>query len=491
MVAHRSPARDNDPMNRVVVVGGGFCGVATAVNLARLSESPLTVTLVNARHPTGRGVAYGTLRPEHVLNVVARNMSALADQPDHFLEWLGTRSDFAHVPMTELRESFLPRRVYGDYLQGLLQWYATAFADGRNVRIERVSAEVVDVEPAGNGVTVRAADGTAWAADRVVLATGNPPPADLPGVSTDDPRYVRDPWGDWPARLPDPAKPVVVFGTGLTMVDVYLTLAAIGWPGKVVAVSRSGLLPMSHFKGPDYPGFPAGDPATMSLDQLIELFETHCRQLSEKGLNPAILVDKFRPHTQRVYQHFGLAEKVRFLKEYRAKWGAARHRVPEAVAKQIDDGLTGGRLEVVTGRIASLTPTSAGLTVGVETATGPRAIAAGLVINCTGPAEGPDTSGQLLYRNLLRRGLVSPDEVNLGVRATADFAAVEASGQRSPWLRVLGPPLRGSLWETTAVPELRAQAFRVAEGIVAELKAGRAAVKPVEHTFADVLEYSI
>ena len=107
-------------MKRVVVVGGGFCGVVTAVNLARLTDAPLAVSVLNTAHPLGRGVAYGTRRPEHLLNVVARNMSALADQPDHFVEWLGTRSDFAGVPVAELREQFVPRRVYGDYLQALL-----------------------------------------------------------------------------------------------------------------------------------------------------------------------------------------------------------------------------------------------------------------------------------------------------------------------------------------------------------------------------------
>src|SRR6187200_3268552 len=106
-------------MKSVVVIGGGFCGVATAVNLTRLTDAPLAVTVLNAGHPLGRGVAYGTRRPEHLLNVVARNMSALADQPDHFVEWLGTRSDFAHLPAAELRELFAPRRVYGDYLQAL------------------------------------------------------------------------------------------------------------------------------------------------------------------------------------------------------------------------------------------------------------------------------------------------------------------------------------------------------------------------------------
>src|SRR6185369_967638 len=120
------------------------------------------VTVVNAAHPLGRGVAYGTRRPEYLLNVVARNMSALADQPDHFVEWLGTRSDFADVPAAELREQFVPRRVYGDYLQSLFLWYSRAFADGKKVRIDRHEATAVDVTPDGERATVRTAEATAF-----------------------------------------------------------------------------------------------------------------------------------------------------------------------------------------------------------------------------------------------------------------------------------------------------------------------------------------
>jgi uncharacterized NAD(P)/FAD-binding protein YdhS len=478
-------------MKRVVVIGGGFCGVATAVNLARLTDAPLEVSVLNSGHALGRGVAYGTRRPEHLLNVVARNMSALADQPDHFVEWLGTRSDFADVPAAELRERFVPRRVYGDYLQALLLWYARAFADGKKVRIDRHEATAVDVVPDGEHATVRTAEGLALEADHVVLATGNPPPADLPGLGLDHPRYFRDPWSNWETRLPDRREPVALLGTGLTMVDAYLTLGALGWEGKVYALSRNGLLPMSHFKGPDYPAFPGRDPVGTSLEEMLLLFQTHCRSLREQGLNPATLVDKMRPYTQRVWQSFSLAEKRRFLDEHRTKWNVARHRVPEVASRQVTDAIEAGRLEVIAGRVTALTADGAGLQVVTHGSDGARELSVGAVVNCTGPAEGSAVSSPELYRNLLDRGLVSSDEIGLGVRATADFAALDRFGERSKWLMVLGPPLKGILWETTAVPELRAQAFRVAEVIVAEMHARRAAVRPVEQTYADVLEYSI
>ena len=146
-------------MGSVVIVGGGFSGVVTAVNLVRLTDAPLAVTVVNTGYQLGRGIAYSTRRPEHLLNVVARNMSALADQPYHFVDWLATRSDLAELSLSQAREQFIPRRIYGDYPQGLFLWYRSAFADGKRVRIDQREAEAVDVVPTGNRVTVVTASG--------------------------------------------------------------------------------------------------------------------------------------------------------------------------------------------------------------------------------------------------------------------------------------------------------------------------------------------
>ena len=97
-------------MEHIAIIGGGFSGTMTAVNLARLSTRPLRIYVVNSGHPAGRGVAYGTKRAEHLLNVAARNMSAFPDHPNHFLDWLRTRSEYVELPDVVLREVFVLRR---------------------------------------------------------------------------------------------------------------------------------------------------------------------------------------------------------------------------------------------------------------------------------------------------------------------------------------------------------------------------------------------
>ena len=273
------------------------------------------MVLINHGRPVGRGIAYATKRPEHLLNVVARNMSALADHPNHFVDWLRTCSEFADLPEAVLRESFIPRSVYGDYLRGLLQTYTQPVHTAAPVQVEFVDDEAVDVQVEGGGSpAVVLSQGGQVEADKVVLAAGNLEPGAIgrpDGAAFEHPRYVAEPWGQWETRLPDRRENVVLLGTGLTTVDAFLTLSALDWQGTIFAVSRNGWLPQSHFRGIEYPDFPPQDPTTLGLIGIVELLEAHCERLRNLGANPAIVVDKLRSHTQRIWQSFSLAEKAR------------------------------------------------------------------------------------------------------------------------------------------------------------------------------------
>ena len=116
---------------KVAVIGGGAAGTLQALHLKRAGAD---VTLIERGPRPGRGVAYGTARPEHLLNVPARRMSAYSDDPGHFSRWY---ADLAGG--TE--ESYAPRMVYGDYLAGLLN----------EAGIEAVRGEAVDIVDDASG----------------------------------------------------------------------------------------------------------------------------------------------------------------------------------------------------------------------------------------------------------------------------------------------------------------------------------------------------
>jgi uncharacterized NAD(P)/FAD-binding protein YdhS len=437
------------------------------VNLARLSTRPLQVTLINCRRPAGRGVAYGTRRPEHLLNVAARNMSAFRDEPDHFLRWLRTRSEYDTMPEIELRERFIPRMVYGDYLRSIMHHHLQSGDGMTPITTEFVTGEVADIEPAGDAAVIRLADSTAVEADRVVLATGNEPPAALPGSESlaGHPAWMADPWQPLEKRLPDQGESIVVLGTGLTTVDVIISLRALGWMGSIHAISHHGWFPHSHFRGIDYPAFPPADVdlAGLGLESLVALVQQHCAQLYERNANPAIIVDKLRPHTQRIWTHFTREERLAFTRRYAARWNIFRHRIAPDIHAQITSSQLTGQLQIHAGSIERIEASGSRVVVHLsngESQTGD------LVINATGPVTKLSASRSSLLRNLFRRGLVAPDDTDMGIRVDPDHTIISGDGERSRWLLALGPLLRGTLWETIAVPELRAQARRVAETLL-------------------------
>ena len=79
-----APPRQHE---HVVIVGGGFSGTLFAINLLR-HEGPRATLIERRPHQMARGVAYSAAHAEHLLNVRSGNMSALPDDPGHFVRWL-------------------------------------------------------------------------------------------------------------------------------------------------------------------------------------------------------------------------------------------------------------------------------------------------------------------------------------------------------------------------------------------------------------------
>lgn len=450
----------------IAVLGGGFSGAMTAVNVARISDRPLHVVVVDDRGSVGRGVAYSVRRPEYLLNVAARNMSAFPDEPDHFLDWLRTRAEFEPLPEAELREQFVPRQVYGDYLRSIVGNHLAGDGHRPCVTTELITGEAVDIEPGDGDCLVRMADGSAIAAEKIVLATGNEPPAPLPGASAlgDHPAWVANPWQQWEHRVPATGS-IAILGTGLSAVDAIITLCDLGWQGPIHAISRHGWLPHAHFRGIEYPEFPpAGvDLVTLGLNDLRRLVSQHCAELVARDADPAIIVDKLRPYTQRIWGNFSCEERLEFARCDAARWNVLRHRIAPEIHDQVMHARRTGALQIHAGSIEELRAVDGAIRIGIEAR---EPVVADLVINATGPSTRFSATRNVLLRNLLASGLVSPDDTDMGIRIDRDHTVVNAQGDRSASLLALGPTLRGTYWETVAVPELRVQARRVAETLL-------------------------
>lgn len=456
-------AYPNGAQHRVAVIGGGASGVLSAINLlGRTSDPGLRVEIHEASGIVGRGVAYGTNDPRHLLNVRSRHMSAFPDIPSDLIEW-ARRTGRSEDP-----QAFLPRLDYATYLQDRLAQVA-------DHRLTICAGRVDDVVPVGGRFEIRTGDVTS-AADSVVLAYGNqrPRPIVLDGDQLPEAGWhLHNPWDLGALRvLPDDAT-IVVVGSGLTAVDTVITLLEEGPRRRVVMVSRQGRLPMAHVAQLStawVQPLPDGD---LTADVVAEHLREQVAAAAAQGVGWRAVVDGFRAHTTPVWKRLSLAERRRFLAVHAREWEVRRHRMAPEVAARIRAFEDDGRLSVLPGGLASVADRGDHCQVRVGDV--PTPITAQALVNCTGPATDVTRSDDPLLLALRERGLIAPDPLLLGIDTLDGGEVVGETGRAVPGMYAVGPPRKGTLWESTAIPEIRTQAAQVADGIIGRLSYAGAA----------------
>lgn len=436
------------PTVGAVIIGGGFSGTMVAAELARRGVSSV---LVDNSGREGRGTAYSTPEEAHLLNVVAGRMGAWADKPGDFAEAVEAEG---YGP-----EDYVPRRRYGEYLGRIL---GEAKAGGL---VTVVSGNAASAERTSSGWTIAVQNGARVDARTLVLAQGNQspePPAFARGISPE--LFVADPWSDTGRAAITQAAAgggdVLIIGTGLTMVDVVLSLDEARHRGRIVALSRRGLAPRAH------DGF---EPAPVQLEDvpqgsLTRLWRWLRRRGAEVGWRAA--VDSLRPHSHALWQALRDEDQRRFLRHARPWWDVHRHRIAPEVATRIRRLIQLGQLDIVAGRIVDLWTAGGKVNVSIRRRGKPHAVdhEFSLIVNCTGPLGSISASGDPLLRNLLDSGLARADALDLGIEV--DCRSRVAGSDRA-W--AVGPLSKARYWEITAVPDIRGQVADVAAQIAEEL----------------------
>ncbi|WP_043626700.1 FAD/NAD(P)-binding protein [Nonomuraea candida] len=228
---------------RIAIIGGGAAAAGLLDSLAAGEAGPGEVTVFEPSAHLWRGRPYAPDLDSVLVNAPPAIMSIRHGDPGHYAAWLGPERAAAHLDGL-LGQPLVPRALYGDYLADTAE-AALAALRGRGWRTRVVAARVVAVTRSGGdpGPALRTEDGREHPADQVVLCVGGGTPQDHYGLDG-APGFVGDPYPLARTRGHIPAGAhVAVIGSGLTAVDVVVSLAAGGHAGRITLVSRSGLLP--------------------------------------------------------------------------------------------------------------------------------------------------------------------------------------------------------------------------------------------------------
>lgn len=432
-------------MSRAVdlaVIGGGLGATALLCALARRAGAAgREVAVVDPAGHVPATLAYHRARAEHLLNVRAGAMGLDPTDPEDFARWAQSRP-----------EAFLPRRLYGSYLDARMAGVRAAFLRaGGGVRTVQAWAEAVLPYPGGYRV-VDAHGATLADARRVVLATG-PAPAQPLGPAHQ--RIASGPWDDSLERLAPFTHEgrVLIVGSGLSAVDAALSLARMGASHGVVLVADHNRLPQPHtaLPAPTQPVPPAVREAATPL-----AFVRAMRAFAKSCADWRIAIDAVRPHTAQIWARFPAGARRGLLLRRGWAWNRLRHRMAPAAANEIAALIETGRLSLCAGRVTQVSPDAAGVRLRLA---GGGEIGAACIVDARGPD--PTFAGAPLISRLVRDGLAAASPTGCGISADAEWTLHR--GEAGARLFALGAPLTGERLETTAAPEICQQADEIAQ----------------------------
>lgn len=460
---------------RIAIIGGGFSGASVVYHVARTAAQPLDITLFEPRDRVGRGIAYSTSGDHLLLNVAAGRLSIDPGLPGDFLVWCHARGHSADA------SSFLPRAWFGEYVEARLTDQLESAQ--KRVTLRRVQECVTRLTNGSDGLLIEVAGSELHRVDHAVLALGHGPTRVPKAVQhiADSPLVLHSPWDhDAMKRVAETAERALLIGTGLTMCDAAITLSRLGFQGEMTAISRRGLVPQVH--GESTPTALAAWRDALPTGSLHELRHSIRRAVRTHGWRSVI--DAIRPRTAELWSGLSQVERTRFMSRLAPYWDAHRHRLPPECTAAIALFRDRRKLRVLQGTVSSVLPSRSGLTCELSTSGTPRSevLHADAIVLCTGPEPDPRRWPSPLVRQLVNDGLASPDALGLGLRTTSSGLLVGRGAIVQSRLSTLGPLRRGSLWESTAVPELSAQAASLGSMLTAHQTGSvRTPAHPITH----------
>lgn len=460
-----------EPVRDIAIIGGGYAGAVTALEVLRLAQGPLRLCVIEPRAGLGQGIAYSTAAAEHRLNTRAKRMSLRPGDESHFTRWAQAHASTLAWGEPVNDDSFVPRSWFGLYVAGQLALEAVR----SGTRIEHRRDIVLDLTTDLAGWALHLETSASLTARQVVLAVGNLPrrAAALPGLDSRDARVLHA-WDVARAQLAANAE-VLVIGTGLTMVDALLSLRAQGHRGVVHAVSRHGVLPLAHS---DLHGR-AQPLLSRSLRVAARELRLGCELDKRIGRPWQWRIDANRHHAQAFWIGLSPAEKRRFLRHARSFWDVHRHRIAPQLREQLDAEFETGTLRIHAGRVGIIEPGHGSLRVILDHHDGQQTeLHLGLLLNSLGFELDYRRADAPLVQGLLRSGTVRPGELGLGLDTDAIGRLKGSDGRTSPTLYTLGTARIGQLWETTAAHEIRMQAAELAGALMRGVSPPRALHDP-------------
>ncbi|NHE57502.1 FAD/NAD(P)-binding protein [Cyclobacterium plantarum] len=482
-------------MNHIAIIGGGACGVAVFVDLFHqigLSGKPQAFSIhwYEEDEQFGKGLAFGTDQPGHILNTQADLMGIFPEEPDHFAKWLdenGGKSNKAVKGGGKLEDSYTSRNFYGNYLREQMQVYLRHAQNlGLSVVQYKQRAEKIDFEAGKYRITTN--EGImAHLADKVILAVGTPKPNKFSELRSNK-NYIDFPWpSNRILKKYREHRNIGILGSSLSAIDTVITLLDNDYAGQIYLFSPDGLMPkvqpvenknverkfltlsnLNRWKRERMQPIPVkllfrwflqelevitgnpvrakslnrvGLPADQLLDKDIEW--------AEKRGDPVVnLAYSLRHEASALWDALSVEEKIKFKKWLGPHWAINRHGMPLHNAYKLKRAFDMGKLKVIPFFENLEEDRGEGANFIMKTVSG-ASYEVGLLINATGSPGALDQMGNALITYLLEKKLIRSHPVGGAVVNPRTMQLFSPAGGNG--IFAVGHLVNGMLMDVNAV----------------------------------------
>jgi uncharacterized NAD(P)/FAD-binding protein YdhS len=481
-------------LKNITIIGGGACGISAFIELflqLRIAgfHNKTSITIIEENEEVGKGLAFGTKQPGHILNTQADLMGIHVNEPEHFSEWLIRNEPKVEPEVVDNQgqeEAFATRRLYGDYLKSQFEHYAGE-ARKQGMVLDIIHARAQRIEKTKTGFEIQLAKGRTHACHFVILAPGTPVADNYPELEKIS-SYFGSPWPSDPILKKIPKdENVGVLGSSLSAIDALMTLTDNDYSGKITFYSLDGLLPRVQ---PEEPKIRERKYITLknlheiqrtqlrrpTVKEMLRLFMQEAESFEEKKIDwkatsrTGQSADKLlkqdiaiarkggdaltnipyslRYDSSQMWKWLDDSEKLKFKKWLGSYWSTNRHCMPLVNAERIYKLFKEDRLAIVSDLKSVKFDKKEGaflLTCGKEDTRQEK-----YLINATGPASAVKAMKSELMQNLAKDGVVEPYEVG-GVRIDTETMQVTLKGKPTAGLYAVGHITNGMLLDVNAV----------------------------------------
>lgn len=430
-------------MKTIGIIGAGFCGAMTAIHLLSQNKLDYRVVLIDPCAYAGRGIAYGVESNAFLLNVHADSMGAYSDRPEDFFSWIKQNQ------LPYAANDFVPRKIYGDYLEFLLDQEKDS-----SDRIEFIRSSVVQISKESDGWNIFLENGSNIIVNAAVLAIG---------FSRQNFSFL-NPHAESSYEGIEHCKKIAIIGSGLTAIDVFEKCRSLDFKGDFTVISRSGKFPYVH-------GSTAEAVVELKVAKLLQGGQPALRILIDcirsdiQKYGPEVVLNHLRPDLVKLWQGFSLKERKQFFLHLESRWNRIRHRMPQSSANTIASLKEAGKLKIISAYFKKCEfLNSSSYEVFYNDKLGLHSLEVDKAFDCRGPSGSIENNS--LIKNLLQNEIVKPTELMRGIRTNSSGRATEYP---QPPLYVVGPLRREELLEATAVRELRQHAADASAALARDL----------------------